>query len=192
MNKLFSSIRKISIKQILTAFVLGMLLFVTQACSSVNAKAPDSAYEGGMNQYSDVDPRSKGAQATAEMKAKALRDQAEVNTTEDNVIDTTRRTLDKKGNLENLGKNLKEGAEDTANQAQDSAEDFAKGTKRGIENIKGNTSNAFGKLTNNAGEVAEDAQLSAQRAAQDAKLSTQRAAEDAGNAVQRTLRDVAN
>ena len=79
MNKICSLSRliKIKIKQILTACVLGMLLFVTQACSSVDAKAPDSTYEGGMNKYSDVDPRSKGAEAAAKMKAKGLIDNAE-------------------------------------------------------------------------------------------------------------------
>ncbi|MGB3639530.1 MAG: DUF6658 family protein [Rivularia sp. (in: cyanobacteria)] len=195
MNKLFSALRKIQIKQILTAFVLGTLLFVTQACSSVDAKTPDSGYKGGMNGYSDVDPRSEGAEAAAKMKAKGLRDNAEVN-----VIDqsgslggNTRRTLDKKGeNLEDLGRNAKESAGYAADKVQDSAEDFAEGTKRGISNIKENTSDALDSLTNNAGDVAEDAKLGTQRAARDAKLSTQRAAEDAGNAVQRTLRDAVN
>lgn len=195
MNKVFSALRKIQIKQILTAFVLGTLLFVTQACSSVDAKSPDSTYRGGMNQYSDVDPRSKGAEAAAKMKAKGLRDNAEVNEIDQtgSLSGNTRRTLDKKGeNLEDLGKNVKESAGYATDKTQESAEDFAKGTKRGIENIKENTSDAFGRLTNNAGDAAEDAKLSTKRAARDAKLGTQRAAEDAGNAVQRTLRDAVN
>jgi hypothetical protein len=184
MNKLFSALRKIQIKQILTAFVLGSLLFVSQACSSVDAKAPDSGYQGGMNGYSDVDPRSKGAEAAANMKAKGLKDNAEVN-----VIDqsgslggNTRRTLDKKAeNLKDLGENAKESAGYAADKAKESASDFAEGTKRGISNIKENTSDALDSLTNKAGDVAEDA-----------KLSTQRAAKDAGNAVERTLRDAVN
>ncbi|MBF2014396.1 MAG: hypothetical protein IGS23_04100 [Rivularia sp. T60_A2020_040] len=192
MKKVFAAIRKIQIKQIFTAFVLGTLLFITQACSSVDAKSPDSTYRGGMNQYSDVDPRSKGAEAAAKLKAKGLRDNAEVN------------LRNKKGeNLEDFGKNVKEGTGYAIDKAQDSAEDFAEGTKRGIENIKENTSDAFGKLTNNAQEAAkdakfstqraaEDAKINAQRAATDAKLGTQRAAEDAGNAVQRTIRDAVN
>lgn len=192
MKKIFSALRKIQIKQILSAFVLGALLFVTQACNSVDAKSPDSGYQGGMNGYSDVDPRSKDAEAAANMKAKGLRDNAEVN-----VIDqsgslggNTRRTLDKKGeNLRDLGENAKEDARYAADKAKESASDFAEGTKQGIENIKDNTSDALDSLTNNAGDVAEDAKLSTQRAAKDAKLGTQRAAEDAGNAVQRTLRD---
>jgi hypothetical protein len=195
MNQLFSALRKIQVKQILTAFVLGTLLFVTQACSSVDAKAPDSGYQGGMNQYSDVDPRSKAAEAAANMKAKGLKDNAEVN-----VIDqsgslggNTRRTLDKKAeNLKDLGENAKESAGYAADKVQDSAEDFAEGTKGGISNIKENTTEALDSFTNKAGDVAEDAKLSTQRAAKDAKLSTQRAAEDAGNAVERTLRDAVN
>lgn len=192
MKKIFSALRKIQIKQILTAFVLGSLLFVTQACSSVDAKSPDSGYRGGMNQYSDVDPRSKGAEAAAKMKAKGLKDNAEVNEIDQtgSLGGNTRRTLDKKGeNLEDLGRNLKESGEYATDKAQQKAENFAEGTKRGIRNIKENTSDALNGVTNSAGDVAEDAKLGTQRAARDAKLSTQRAAEDAGNAVQRTLRD---
>jgi hypothetical protein len=192
MKKIFSALRKIQIKQILSAFVLGTLLFVTQACSSVDAKAPDSGYQGGMNQYSDVDPRSKGAEAAAKMKAKGLKDNAQVNEIDQtgSLGGNTRRTLDKKGeNLKDLGKNVKESAGYAASEVQDSAEDFTEGTKRGMRNIKENTSNALDSLTNSAGDVAEDAKLGTKRAAKDAKLSTQRAAEDAGNAVQRTLRD---
>lgn len=195
MKKLFSALKKIQIKQILTAFVLGSLLFVTQACSSVDAKAPDSGYQGGMNGYSDVDPRSKGAEAAANMKAKGLKDNAEVNEIDQtgSLGGNTRRTLDKKGeNLKDLGKNLKESGEYATDKAQEKAENFAEGTKRGIKNIKENTSDALDSLTNSAGDVAEDASLSTQRAAKDAKLSTQRAAEDASNAVERTLRDTVN
>ena len=195
MKKIFSALRKIQIKQILTAFVLGALLFVTQACNSVDAKSPDSGYKGGMNGYSDVDPRSKDAEAAANTKAKGLKDNAEVNEIDQtgSLGGNTRRTLDKKGeNLKDLGKNAKEDAGYAAEKAQEKAGNFAEGTKRGIENIKDNTSDAFGRLTNNAGDVAEDAKLGTQRAAKDGKLSTQRAAEDAGNAVQRTLRDAVN
>ncbi len=206
MNKLFSALRKIQIKQILTAFVLGTLLFVTQACSSVDAKSPDSGYQGGMNGYSDVDPRSKDAEAAANLKAKGLKDNAEVNEIDQtgSLGGNTRRTLDKKGeNLKDLGRNVKESAGYAADKTQEKAGNFAEGTKRGIENIKDNTSDALNSLTNNAGDVAEDAasstqraardaKLSTQRAAKDAKLGTQRAAEDAGNAVQRTLRDAVN
>ncbi|MEO0838349.1 MAG: DUF6658 family protein [Cyanobacteria bacterium J06643_5] len=195
MNKIFSTLRKIQIKQILTACVLGILLFVTQACSSVDAKAPDSPYEGGMNMHSDVDPRSKGAEAAAKIKARGLKDNAEANVIDQSgsLIGNTRRTLDKKAeNLEDFGKNVKEGARYVGNGTQENAEDFAEGTKRGFRNIKENTSDALDSLTNNVGDVAEDAKLSTQRAAKDAKLSTQRAAEDASNAVQRTVRDAVN
>jgi len=205
MNKIFSTLRKIQIKQVITACVLGMLLFVTQACSSVDAKTPDSGYQGGMNQYSDVDPRSKGAEATAKMKAKGFKDSAEVNVLDqsDSLIDNTRRNLNNKANLEDLGQNAKESGRYAVDKTQEKAENFAEGTKRGIRNIKENTSDAFDSLTDNVSDVAEDAKLSTQRAAKnaklsteraarDAKLSTQRAAEDASNAVQRTLRDTVN
>lgn len=186
MNKIFSTLKKIQIKQVVTAFVLGILLFVTQACSSVTAKTPDSTYEGGMNGYSDVDPRSKDVEAAAKMKAKALKDKVNVMNGSDDLIDRTEE------NLEDLGKNIKYGVQDAADEAQDNAEDLAKGTKRGIENIKDDTSDAVNELTNNVQATAEDAKLSTQRAVKNAKLSTQRAVEDAKLSTQRAVEDASN
>lgn len=161
MNKIFSRLKKIQIKQIVTAFALGILLFVTQACSSVTAETPDSTYEGGINQYSDVDPQSKAAEDTANMKAKVLKDKA----TEEN--------------LEDLGEKIEYNLQDAADEAQDNTEDLAKETEGGIENIKDDTSDAVNELTNNV-----------QPADEDAFLSTQGAVEDASNTVERTLQDV--
>ena len=157
MNKIFSTLRKIQIKQIFTACVLGMLLFVTQACSSVDAKAPDSTYEGGMNTYSDVDPRSKDVEAAAKIKAKGLKDNAEVNVLDqsDSLIGNTRRSLDKKA--ENL--DTSDAVDSLTNKVGDVAEDAKLSTQR----------------------AARDAKLSTKRAAEDASNAVERTLRDAIN-----------
>ena len=102
--------------------------------------AGSSFRKGGMNEYSDVDPRTDVAPANT--KAKALIDKTERNVIDqtDDVGTNTRRILDKKGeNAEHFGQNVKETTESSANSFQKSANDFIKGTQKGTENIKQNT-----------------------------------------------------
>ncbi|WP_017319208.1 hypothetical protein [Mastigocladopsis repens] len=141
-----------------------------------------SPVEGGMNNFSDVDPRDQGANVKA--KAEALKQNAEQNVIDEtsNIGENTRRILDKKGeNVEDLGKNLQQNAQETADKAGSSATDFARGAKKGIENIQENTSNAAKGLVKNA-----------QGAAEDAKDNAQSTAENAGNAVNRTVKEATN
>jgi len=138
-----------------------------------------SPNEGGMNNFSDVDPRRQGGEVKA--KAEALKQNAEQNVIDEtaNIGETTRRILDKKGdNVEQIGKNLQQNAQETADKAKSSATDFARGTSKGIENIKDNTSDA-----------AKGAARNAQGAADDAKFNAQRTASKAGEAANTTLRD---
>jgi hypothetical protein len=132
-----------------------------------------SPNEGGMNNFSDVDPRRQGAQVKA--KAEALKQNAEQNVIDEtsNIGENTRRILDKKGdNVEQIGKNLQQNAQETAEKAKSSATDFSRGTSKGIENIKDNTSNA-----------AKGAARNAQGAADDAKFNAQRTADKVGSAI---------
>jgi hypothetical protein len=79
-----------------------------------------------MNEFSDVDPRTKQAGAAAD-KAAALKENAERNVIDQtsNVGENTRRILDKKGeNAEDLGKNLRQSAENTKYKAQDTADNL--------------------------------------------------------------------
>ncbi|MEI2582996.1 hypothetical protein [Scytonema sp. PRP1] len=138
-----------------------------------------SPNEGGMNNFSDVDPRRKGADVKA--KAEALKQNAEQNVIDEtsNIGENTRRILDKKGdNVEQIGKNLQQNAQETADKAKSSATDFARGTSKGVENIKDNTSDA-----------AKGAARNAQGTAEDAKFNAQRTASKAGEAVNTTLKD---
>lgn len=128
-----------------------------------------SPVEGGMNNFSDVDPRTQGADVKA--KAEALKDNAERNVIDEtaNIGETTRRILDKKGdNVEQIGKNLQRSAEFTKDRAQDTAEDLVQGTKKGLGNIQENTKDAAEGATSNAQGAVEDAKLNAKSAVRDA------------------------
>jgi hypothetical protein len=132
-----------------------VLLFVTTACNGADTTTvkvdptrvtnpqpgkitelykPIAPAEGGMNNYSDVDPR----QNTAEAKAKAER---LIQKTEDlqkggtNPFKQLGKQLDDKGIPERVG----EGAEKLNRSAQETADDVTKGTKRGYQNVKENT-----------------------------------------------------
>lgn len=131
-----------------------------------------SPVEGGMNNFSDVDPRTQGVDVKA--KADALRENAERNVIDEtaNIGETTRRILDKKGeNVQDLGKNLQRNAEFTKDRAQDTAEDLVEGTKKGLGNIKENTKDAANGATSNAQGAVEDAKLSAKSVVRDANAN---------------------
>jgi hypothetical protein len=178
MSKVIAWLKNIRPIKILTVLCMGVLLIVTQACGSVTAGEPKAganseiavpkgdkvlnSYEGGMNNFSDTDPRSKEVKPEAE----ALKQNAEQN------------LIDKPSSLDEntLGNNLQQSAEDAKDKIGNTAEDFAKGVERGIENIKDNTQDA-----------AEDLTINAQRAADDAKTNVQRTAQDAGDAINRAV-----
>jgi ElaB/YqjD/DUF883 family membrane-anchored ribosome-binding protein len=215
-KKVVALLKNIRPLKLLTVFLAGVFLFVTQACNSgnsVGATTPSqtapaqtvprqtvgegqlarpnsevyvpkgenilSPNEGGMNNFSDIDPRAKGAYIKA--KSEELKQNAEQNVIDEtsNIGETTRRILDKKGeNVEEIGDNLKKNAQETAEKAKSSATDFARGTSKGIENIKDNTSDAAKGVARNA-----------QGAAEDAKFNAQRTGDKAGQAVNKSLRD---
>lgn len=189
MNKLIAWLRNIQISRIVTTFAAGILLFISTACNSgstmanpvnpvktadqireeVPSRAVTSEYKGGMNDYSEVDPRFDDSEAKA--KAKALVDKTERNVIDqtDDLGTNTKRILDKKGeNAADFGKNLKGSTEETKNKTQESVRDFVKGTQRGTENLKDNTA-----------DVAKDAAKGTKQATEDAKGSTKSFASDA-------------
>jgi hypothetical protein len=144
-----------SLAKAVLSFCAVILLVTTTACNGANSTAkvdpmtnsnnpapgkvtelykPIAPAEGGMNNYSDVDPRMD----TSEAKAKA-----------DRLIDKTDKLQrDVTNPFKQLGKQLNEKGlperiEDTAKQvnrsAQETADDVVKGTKRGYGNLKENT-----------------------------------------------------
>ncbi|MEH2162362.1 MAG: hypothetical protein V7K38_15280 [Nostoc sp.] len=198
MKKAMNWLKSIRPLKVLTVFLAGMFIFLTQACGDPGiatqppqpgAQAPniersDSTKDyplnspaGGMNNFSDVDPRAIDEKA-ANDRAKAL-------------VKNAQKNIDQKGidSREQYGRNFQQGTplgervknlgEDIGTSANELGEGIAKGTQRGIENLKGNTQN-----------TAEDVTKNVQRGAEDAGKNVQRTAEDAGNAVKRTVRDV--
>jgi gas vesicle protein len=98
----------------------------------------NSPYEGGMNNYGDVDPRSKGAIDKAKAKAEYLTENAKRNISKD-----SESFADVK---DNAPRNIKENAKDTADNVkskfEDTRSDFSKGLKKGSRNLKDSLDNA--------------------------------------------------
>jgi ElaB/YqjD/DUF883 family membrane-anchored ribosome-binding protein len=167
MNRLTAFLKKIRAVQILTVFLAGILVLVSTACSrpdvtagktdvivekadarvgktadqireEVPSGAVTSEYKGGMNDYSDVDPRNKKV-TTTEAKAQLLKDQAQqrIDTkSSNNVGENVRRVADDAPDkLDQIGQKVK----DDARTAQRKADDFGDKTKQGFANLKENT-----------------------------------------------------
>jgi len=167
MNRLTAFLKKIRAVQILTVFLAGILVFVSTACSrpdvtagktdvmagktgvmagktadqireEVPSGAVTSEYKGGMNDYSDVDPRNQKV-TTAEAKAQLLKEQAQhrIDTkSSSNVGENVRRVADDAPDkLDQVGEKVNE----NARTAQRKADDFGDKAKQGFANLKENT-----------------------------------------------------
>ncbi|MBN3927976.1 hypothetical protein [Nostoc sp. NMS4] len=198
MKKAMTWLKNIRPLKVLTVFLAGVFLFMAQACGAtgVAAQPPQSASQapniersdstkdyplnspaGGMNNFSDVDPRA--------VDEKAANDRAEA------LVKNAQKNIDQKGidSKEQYGRNFQQGTplgervknlgEDIGSSADELREGLVKGTQRGIENIKGNTQNATEDVTTNV-----------QRGAKEAGKNVKRTAEDAGDAVKGAVRKV--
>ncbi len=238
MNRLIAALKRIRLGQILTAFLAGVLLFVSTACSSGKVQAetpnrrpevpaglqavpgkknprpevPDEANtstfsKGGMNDFSDVDPRINTSPASE--KAKALVDNAEKNMIDQtsNLGENTKRILDKKGeNAQDFGENLKRSTEETKEKARGAAEDVAKETKQTVEDAKNATRDATRDLTKGVNQTAEDLKQTVKantpdpedltrgvkQAAKNVKENTASAATDVVDKAQRTAEETSD
>ena len=167
MNRLTAFVKKIRAVQILTVFLAGILVLASTACSrpdmmagktdvtagktdviagrtadkireEVPSGAVTSEYKGGMNNYSDDDPRNQKI-TSAEAKAQLLKEQAQhrIDTkSSNNVGENVRRVADDAPDkLDQIGEKVKE----DARTAQRKADDFGDKTKQGFANLKENT-----------------------------------------------------
>ncbi len=197
MNKLVSVIKSIRLGQVLTAFLAGILLFVSTACAgNAQARVPQSEvsrgagsnpvgqnqpYEGGMNNFSDTAP-GQAAKGTAG-KTKALVDRAErdINTkgidSVDQYVDNYRsgaplgeRTKKLTDNVKGAAKNTADDAKALGDRASNASENTLKGAKNAAGNIKDNTEYAAKDAARSAKGVAKEAA----QATEDAVKSTNR------------------
>lgn len=182
MNNSISFIKRLNFVRVLTVFFAGIILFVSTACGSpsVQAKGLDNnprpevpkeavtnTYKGGMNDFSDVDPRFDTS--AANKKADRLIESAEHNLTArtGNPAEAIKRAVnDAPDSAKEAGRNVNQADGNVADKAADSAKDFAEGTRRGVENIKQNTQDA-------AKDVAKSAEKAKYRAGEAADNTKQ-------------------
>ena len=183
MKRIVAFLKRLKLDKVVTVFMAGMLLFISAACSNTPralAKTSDqireeipkgavtSEYRGGMNDYSDVDPRRDTS--AADRKAQALVSNAQrnlknPNQTGDNLREAVENAPDKIGEF---GDNVKE-------TAQRNAREFAENAKTGSENLRENTRD----FLEGAKETAQDtADRIGNKVSQDIN-TTQRAFENA-------------
>lgn len=140
--------------------------------------------KGGMNEFSDVDPR-KGMDA-ANQKAKSLVNRAERNLTEKST-DSPEQFADNYRKGAPIGERVENVTKSVGGATKGAVEDVSKGTQRGLGNIKENTQNA----TKGAQQAAEDTSDFAQRKTGEAAKGVQRAAEDTSDFTQRKTGEAA-
>ncbi|MEO8891279.1 MAG: DUF6658 family protein [Coleofasciculaceae cyanobacterium] len=191
MNILKNWLKNIRLDRILTAFMVGILMFVSTACSNgaqaktadqIKEEVPSSAvtneYKGGMNDYSDVDPRRNTTEAKT--KAKALVDNAKRNTTE-KIVDSPQQLGDRvKGVGNKVGDaigNIKENASDTIG---DLKENVSKGTQKNL------------RQTQNLADDARDQAIQTKESAKDAAKGIKRGAQDVADTVKSTVNKAAD
>lgn len=197
MKNIISWVKNLRLIKIFTVVVAGFLLLLTQACDRGIAGQPPqpagqppnvqrydptkdypiSPFEGGMNNFSDVDPRAKAAERTARERADALVRGAERNITRKGVT-TPEDYVRNYQEGTPLDERIRRFGEDVGSSAEELQEGVTEGTKRGMENLQENIGNAAKDLTKNV-----------QRGTESVGKNVQHRAEDAAEAVNRTLRE---
>jgi hypothetical protein len=204
MHQMINWLKNISLRQILTGLMAGVLLFVGTACSntpSVLAKTSDqmkeempssyvnSTYEGGMNEYPDTDPRQQGT-SRAETKAQELKNRAERRINDDSHPYPNK---DLQGMIEEVpGQAAKIGdrAENAANELGKHAKAGADLARETGETAVENTRNSVNKGTKTAArevdKLGDRAQNTAENASDAVKSKVKRDLDRSGKALERT------
>ncbi len=150
-----------------------LLLVTTTACNGTNMSANtdkpaatnpatgkvDSLYKpltppkGGMNNYSDVDPRMDTSEAAAKTD-RLIKKTDDLVQKDTNPFKQIRKEFDDKGVPERAA-NI---AKDVNRSAKETADDVAKGTERGFDNLKKNTKSFVEDVKSAAGDVNQKAQ----------------------------------
>ncbi len=225
MNKMLHWLKSIRIERIITAFLVGILVFVSTACSGgvlakttdqipssktadqIREEVPSTAvtneYKGGMNEYSDVDPRFNPS--GADTKAKGLVDNAKRNIDEKSV-DSVEQYVENYRSGTPLGERVKRIGEDVGEAADNVKQEASKGAKENLQNTKETAKDTAKNANRSADDLADSSKSkvksdirSTQRALDDAADSSEslgakikQSARDAANAVKSTVNEAAD
>lgn len=198
-SQVFTSLKPIRFARVAIAMVAGFVLMLGTACSpnspSVSGtgsyqqgrKPQTELYqtnqpkEGGMNQYSDTDPRQNTSGLDEKVRSR---------------VKAAERNLDKVQTPGDLAeeareaKPLRRGAEDISkrveNTVEDLKDDISDGTQRGIKNLKRNTEQA----KRDVGNALDDAGQNAKDLGKDTARTAGRVTDQARNTFGDTSRDI--
>jgi ABC-type transporter Mla subunit MlaD len=202
-SNLFAHLKQSRLVRATLAVVAGFMLLLNTACSP---KAPEvsgtGSYEkprtqpteiydtiqpkeGGMNVYSDTDPRRETDRLSAEVKARVK--EAERNIDK---VQTPGEFSEEYREGTPFGERVRNITDSVSETAKDVTEDVTEGTQRGVRNLKANLDKAgqgvqetFDEARQNAEDLSKDAARSAQQTTKELKGNAQRAANQVrGNA----------
>ncbi|HEY9602825.1 MAG TPA: DUF6658 family protein [Allocoleopsis sp.] len=195
MNRVITWVKNIRWDRILTFCLVGLLVVVSTACSgNASATTADKAreevpsgavtnrYKGGMNDYSDVDPRRDTSAAKA--KAKALIDNAQRNINEKG-IDGTEQYVENYRSGAPLGERVKRIGENVGKAAEDLGEQASQGARENAANAREAAQSSAERTKSAAREAAGNTKQAANEAAEGVKSKVSRD-------VERTQRSVSN
>jgi hypothetical protein len=129
---------------------------------------------GGMNNYSDVDPRqdtSEAARKAKQLSQNARRQQAQGANNPREAIDEVKKELDRKS----IGERAQDFSNNVSSSAQKKTDELSKATQKGMKNISNNTRKFDDSAKSATGELTEKAEKRFQ---------------DSGDAVEKTAKNI--
>ncbi len=178
MNRVIASLKKIRLGQVVTAFLAGVLLLVSTACSSgkVQAGTPVNGVRQEVPAGLEAVPGKKNPRPE-------VPDQAETNTFKRGTMNEFS-DVDPRTNMSPTTEKAKALIDNAERNVIDQTSDVGENTKR-ILDKKGENADDFGK---NLRQSAEDTKYKAQGAAKDVTRDAKDVAKDAKNATQDTTK----
>lgn len=205
MNKLTNWLKSIRLDRLVTAFLVGILFFVSTACGNkvqaktadqIREEVPSSAvtnqYKGGMNDYSDVDPRKNTTEANT--KAKALVDNARKNI-DAKSVDSPEQFVENYRNGAPLGERVKRIGEDVSDSVDNAKDNLSKGTQKNLRQTKDLADDVKDKAIQtkeNTKDAANGTAKSVKRAADNVSTKAEYNLNKGMRNTQRTLDDAAD
>ncbi len=207
MNKVISWVRSFRPLKAVTVFLLGTLLIITQACSSVEAKTPSSLSSESPRQikgpqsgepnsevYSPkgdkvISPKEQGINNFSDTDPRSPNAETSVKAKSEFLKEKAERNI--QGATNNVGEAARRVVSDEheglGKNVQRSAEDTADKAQDTAEDFAKGTKRGIENIKDNVQDAVSGAAKNTQRSAEDAKYSVQRTADDAGKSVNRAI-----